>query len=32
MMVALSAPEAKALRVKHTVIDPTEIYDEVDGG
>jgi hypothetical protein len=32
MKVVMSSPETAARKVKHTVIEPVEIYIEVDGG
>jgi len=32
MKSALTAPEAAARKAAHTVIDPIEIYIEIDGG
>jgi len=32
LKTTLDAPETNALKAKHTVIDPIEIYMEVDGG
>jgi hypothetical protein len=32
MKSAMSSPETAARKAKHTVIDPIEIYIEVDGG
>ncbi len=32
MKTTLSTPETQAAKAKHTVIDPIEIYVEVDGG
>jgi hypothetical protein len=32
MKSALGAPEAAARKAAHTVIDPIEIYIEIDGG
>jgi hypothetical protein len=32
MQAAMSSPETAARKAKHTVIDPIEIYIEIDGG
>ena len=32
MKTMMSSPEAAARKAKHTVIDPVEIYIEIDGG
>ena len=32
MKALLGLPEAEAAKAKHTVIDPIEIYIEIDGG
>jgi hypothetical protein len=32
MKAAMSSPETAAGKAKHTVIDPIEIYIEIDGG
>jgi hypothetical protein len=32
LKAAMDSPEIKALMAKHTVIDPVEVYIEVDGG
>ena len=32
MKVVLNSPEAAARKAKHTVIDPVEMYIEIDGG